>query len=52
VEWVLGRVSEQDGVTTILAHPACMWLADDFRGFESVCRRIYKYILIKIKNLS
>jgi len=47
VEWVLGRVSEQDGVTTILAHPACMWLADDFRGFESVCRRIYKYIYSK-----
>jgi len=37
VERVLERVSEQSGVTTVLAHPACMWLADNLRGFRRIC---------------
>lgn len=29
-----------DDIATVLAHPACMKLADDFHAFESLCRDI------------
>lgn len=53
VEWVLGRVPEQDGVTTILAHPACMCLSDGFGSFRGLCLNINKRdIVMRIRNVS
>lgn len=40
-EWVLDGVDEvvdDGGVATVLAHPACMALADGFETFERICR--------------
>ncbi|WP_231741177.1 polysaccharide deacetylase family protein [Halorubrum sp. CBA1125] len=37
VEWVLEKtesVQLDEGVATVLAHPACLWLADEFDAFE------------------
>jgi len=37
VEWVLKQIEtiqSGGGVATVLAHPACMWLADDFEAYE------------------
>jgi hypothetical protein len=42
VEWVLEVISAQEGVSTVLAHPACMWLADELDGFDNLCRSISK----------
>jgi hypothetical protein len=43
VEWVLETVTEQrdaGAVSTVLAHPACMRLADEFEAFEELCARL------------
>ena len=44
-EWaerVKGRIDSRsdDDVSTVLAHPACMQLADGFNAFESLCQRV------------
>ena len=39
-EWVTDTISEREGVTTVLAHPSCMWLADGMSEFESLCRTV------------
>lgn len=43
VDWVLDRVKTvraDGGVATVLAHPACLWLADEFDAFERLCREL------------
>jgi hypothetical protein len=43
VDWVLEYVSDRRGVgelATVLAHPACMKLADDFAAFTQLCASI------------
>lgn len=40
-EWVIEVInSRNDGVMTVLAHPACMQSADEFAAFERLCTRI------------
>jgi hypothetical protein len=42
VDWVEERIDavrERGGVATVLAHPSCMWLADELAGFESLVNR-------------
>ena len=42
-EWVVDDVRArrtEGAVATVLAHPACMRLADSFRAFESLCVRL------------
>ena len=34
------QISDAGGVATILAHPLCQYLADGFRAFEALCRRL------------
>jgi len=37
VNWVLDRIKairSDGGVATVLAHPACLWLADEFEAYE------------------
>jgi len=39
-EWgdrLLRTIQRRDGVSTVLAHPACMKLADDFETFRTLC---------------
>jgi hypothetical protein len=43
VDWVLEQVDEhvaRGNVATVLAHPACMKLADDFAAFADLCANI------------
>jgi|AntDeeMetagen285_2_1112576.scaffolds.fasta_scaffold01292_4 peptidoglycan/xylan/chitin deacetylase (PgdA/CDA1 family) len=43
VDWVLEEVTairSEDGVATVLAHPACMWIADQFDAFERLVEAI------------
>ena len=43
VDWVLDHVErrcEAGGVATVLAHPACMELADGLAAFEELCERL------------
>lgn len=40
VNWTLNCVashSQEDQVATVLAHPACMWLANEMESFEGLC---------------
>lgn len=39
VEWVLDCVTDVE-TATVLAHPACMRLADEFGSFEILCERL------------
>lgn len=42
-EWVMAHVSDHEAageVATVLAHPACMCLADGFEAFEALCERL------------
>jgi peptidoglycan/xylan/chitin deacetylase (PgdA/CDA1 family) len=39
VEQVM-RIANEGGVATILAHPICMQVADDWRSFERLCRAL------------
>ncbi|WP_199268362.1 hypothetical protein [Halomarina oriensis] len=39
VEWVLDCVDDVE-TATVLAHPACMELADEFAAFEELCERL------------
>jgi hypothetical protein len=40
VEECIGEVQERGDVATVLAHPSCMWLADELDGFESLVEEI------------
>jgi hypothetical protein len=43
VNWVEERIDvvrERGDVATVLAHPSCMWLADELNGFESLIRQV------------
>ncbi|MFC5971141.1 hypothetical protein ACFPYI_07325 [Halomarina salina] len=42
VDWVLECVDNVE-TATVLAHPACMQLADGFEAFEALCERLGKY---------
>jgi hypothetical protein len=49
VEWVLEVISAKQCASTVLAHPACMWLADELDRFDNLCKSISKnYTLIPI----
>lgn len=40
VTWVLDcleSVQAEESVATVLAHPACLWLTDEFEAFRSLC---------------
>ncbi|AEN05333.1 hypothetical protein [Halolamina sp.] len=42
-EWVIDAATErtpEDHPATVLAHPACMYLADGFNAFESFCEQV------------
>jgi len=45
VEWVGERIKAvgKDEIVTILAHPACMWLADEFEAFEEILQSIEEW---------
>ncbi len=54
-EWVLDwveRIHDQTGVATVLAHPACMWLADEFEAFERLVEAVAKRRPRTIRELS
>jgi hypothetical protein len=36
-------VTAEGGVATVLAHPACMQLADGFEAFERLCEALSAY---------
>ena len=49
VEWVLDHVADRRDagqVATVLAHPACMRLADEFEAFEELCSAIDRGVLL------
>ena len=53
-EWVLDRIStiEKDqGTGTVLAHPACLQLADDFETLRSMCASFSGYEPRKLRNI-
>lgn len=53
VEKVLGRIRRSETTTTVLAHPACMELSDDFGGFEGLCGTISEcYKLAVVSDIS
>lgn len=45
------RVLEQNGVATILAHPACMSIADGFAVFEDLCAFVSSYQTQNMREL-
>lgn len=53
LERVLSAVEQIDragGVATILAHPACMALVDEFDVFERLCTRLADYETIHVRD--
>ncbi|MFD1588592.1 hypothetical protein ACFR9U_16560 [Halorientalis brevis] len=49
VEWVLDHLADHrdaDVVGTVLAHPACMQLADGFEAFEELCSAVDQGVLL------
>jgi len=48
----IADIFDKNGVATILAHPACMKIADDFKVFASLCRFISKYDSVLMRELS
>lgn len=57
-EWLKLVLKEVDGivsaggVATILAHPACMEIADGFRTFETLCSELKHFTTIKMRRLT
>jgi len=39
-EWVLEHVDSIRDIATILGHPACLWLADEFETFADLCKAV------------
>jgi hypothetical protein len=56
-EWVkkvLEQIENQQQlgiVSTIIAHPCCMYIEDDFRAFEDLCRGIARYKAVTFEEL-
>lgn len=44
------RIDKEGGLATILAHPACMALVDDFEVFARLCREVSKYETLTIRE--
>lgn len=45
------RIEEFGGVSTILAHPACMEVMDDFKTFEKLCQFINQYKTVFMREI-
>jgi len=45
------RIDAQDGIVTLLAHPACMALVDDFDLFERLCDELSKYETVSMQEV-
>jgi len=46
------NVVSAGGIATILAHPACMEIADDFRTFETLCRELKNFNTLKMRRIT
>jgi hypothetical protein len=44
-------VTAEGGVATVLAHPACMQLADGFEAFERLCEALSTYETLTIHDV-
>jgi hypothetical protein len=57
-EWLKVVLKEVDdiisagGIATILAHPACMEIADGFKTFEMLCNELKHFSTIKMRHLT
>lgn len=54
VDWTLDTAEDlltDSGVATVLAHPACMDLADDLDGFERLCREVSDHELVQVSEI-
>ncbi|MCP4157007.1 MAG: hypothetical protein GY757_55355 [bacterium] len=45
------KIIETGGTATILAHPACMEIADNFLSFEKLCRFLGEYETVFMKEI-
>lgn len=45
------RIEEYGGVATILAHPACMEVMDDFKTFRKLCSFLSKFHSVKMNEI-
>ena len=45
------NVVKNDGVATLLIHPACMQIADQFKTFEKICRFLKQFETVKMNEL-
>lgn len=55
VDWVLDRIEavrDEGGVATVLAHPACLWLADGFEAYERLLSAVAERQVGTMGNLS
>lgn len=55
VDWVTERVeavTAEGGVATVLAHPACMRLADGFEAFERLCEVLSAYETVRMSEVA
>ena len=46
------KITSNGGLATILAHPACMEISDNFATFEKLCAFLSEYETIKMKEIS
>jgi len=46
------KITSSGGLATILAHPACMEISDNFKTFEHLCGFLSEYETIKMKDIS
>lgn len=45
------EIIDNGGVATILAHPACMEIADGFKTFKKICKFLSKYRNIRMNEV-
>ncbi|HYX08698.1 MAG TPA: hypothetical protein VE912_18345 [Bacteroidales bacterium] len=46
------KIVNNNGVATILAHPACMEVCDDFKTFRKLCKYLQNYQTIIMRDLN
>lgn len=48
----VSKMEKENKISTILAHPACMEVFDDFETFKKLCKFLKQYKTLKMKNIS
>ncbi|GAB3687860.1 hypothetical protein GCM10028857_21410 [Salinarchaeum chitinilyticum] len=50
-EWVLEHVNDVRDTATVLGHPACLWLADEFESFTNLCQTLRNRESVQMRDI-